>query len=316
MARTICSSIQDTKGKSLGEDIWISTYKELNGAGFFNAFQYYFTAQSYWGAHQQDVDAGLNEYCQLLFGPAGKAIREFFDYCEIHWQDMETDRVKADTALALFDSAKRLVEPGSLEAKRLAPLDDFLENLRKKAVNLATKRGPVPTLRMVGEPHDMVIDGRLDEAFWKGINASSRARFVETQTGRAPAFGTTIMTGLDRNHLYLGVHCEERVGEKLNVTASKHGDPAIWIGDVVEVLLQTDAHSYYQIAVNPAGIIVDYDRGRIMKLGMTGSHKPRLQSMRRTVFGTSKCAFLSRSMIMIHYIKSSDAHLAEACHGF
>jgi tetratricopeptide (TPR) repeat protein len=47
----------------------------------------------------------------------------------------------------------------------------------------------------------------------------------------------------------------------LNVTATKHDDEAIWYGDVVEVLLDTDSHSYYQIAVNPAGALVDLDRG-------------------------------------------------------
>ena len=35
----------------------------------------------------------------------------------------------------------------------------------------------------------------------------------------------------------------------------------MWLGDAVEILLQTDAHSYSQIAVNPAGALVDYDRG-------------------------------------------------------
>jgi len=39
MARTIGQSINETKGISRGEDIWISTYKKLNGTGFFNAFQ-------------------------------------------------------------------------------------------------------------------------------------------------------------------------------------------------------------------------------------------------------------------------------------
>jgi tetratricopeptide (TPR) repeat protein len=47
----------------------------------------------------------------------------------------------------------------------------------------------------------------------------------------------------------------------LNITTTKHDDEAIWYGDVVEIELDTDSHSYYQIAVNPAGALVDLDRG-------------------------------------------------------
>lgn len=261
MARTIGSSINATKGISRGEDIWISTYKEMSGTGFFNAFQYYFTARSYWGGPNQDVGALLDEFCNLLFGPAGDAMKALFDYCEVHWQDMETDKAKADAALALFATAKSSVAPDSIEARRIAPVDDFLNGLRKKTALLAQKRGPVPSLRMVGEPQKIVIDGKLDEEFWRNINASARARLCEVQTGRAPAFGTAAMAAWGRDNLYLAIRCDERPGETMNVTATKKGDPALWRGDAVEVLLQTDAHSYYQIAVNPAGSLVDYDRG-------------------------------------------------------
>ena len=34
----------------------------------------------------------------------------------------------------------------------------------------------------------------------------------------------------------------------------------MWYGDCVEIHLETDSHSYYQIAVNPAGAVVDLDR--------------------------------------------------------
>ena len=34
-------------------------------------------------------------------------------------------------------------------------------------------------------------------------------------------------------------------------------DPAIWQGDAVALMLETDQHSYYEIAVNPAGAVCD-----------------------------------------------------------
>ena len=47
----------------------------------------------------------------------------------------------------------------------------------------------------------------------------------------------------------------------LNIATTKNDDQAIWYGDVVEIQLATDAHSYYQLAINPAGALVDLDRG-------------------------------------------------------
>jgi hypothetical protein len=44
------------------------------------------------------------------------------------------------------------------------------------------------------------------------------------------------------------------------VATQKNEDPALWYGDAIEILLETDRHSYYQIAVNPAGAIIDMDR--------------------------------------------------------
>jgi len=261
MARTIVQSINETKGASRGEQVWMSTFKELDSTGFFNAFQFYFTARSYWGGPGQDAGALLDEYCRLLYGPAGDAMKAFFDYCEIHWQDMETDKAKADAALALFASAVSKVESASIEARRLALIDDFLDELRKKSKLLGEKRGVVPKLRMVGEPKDIVIDGKLDEAYWQHVNAGSRGRMREVQTGLIPAFATTVMAGWAGHDLYFAIRCNEHPGDKLNITATKNGDPALWRGDAVEILLQTDAHTYYQIAVNPAGALVDYDRG-------------------------------------------------------
>jgi len=64
-----------------------------------------------------------------------------------------------------------------------------------------------------------------------------------------------------RNKLaILAIRCEELRGSKPNITSAKKDDGAMWYGDVVEILLETEAHSYYQIAINPAGIVSDLDR--------------------------------------------------------
>ncbi|HYF37962.1 MAG TPA: hypothetical protein VD994_21850, partial [Prosthecobacter sp.] len=85
-------------------------------------------------------------------------------------------------------------------------------------------------------------------------------RLRELQTGRTPVFGTTVKSAWIGNNLYFAIRCDEHLGERPNVSATRRDDSAIWYGDTVEVLLETESRSYYQIAVNPAGAVADLDR--------------------------------------------------------
>ncbi|HWB00762.1 MAG TPA: DUF4838 domain-containing protein [Pirellulales bacterium] len=261
MARTIGQSINETKGVSRGEDIHLNTLDASSKNFGFDSFGVYFTARMYWGGKQQDPGALLEEYCRLMYGPAGEAMREFFDYCEVNWPDMEQDKTKVDAALALFEAAKAKLDTSSLEARRLALIDAFLNGLRHKSTQLAQKRGAVPKLRLTGDAAGIVVDGKLDEPFWQDWRSSAVGRLREVQTGAIPTFDTSVKVGWEGSHLYFGVRCAEIPGQQPNITATKNGDHAIFYGDAVEFLIETDSHSYYQIVVNPAGAIVDLDRG-------------------------------------------------------
>jgi tetratricopeptide (TPR) repeat protein len=177
---------------------------------------------------------------------------------------MERDKEKIDTVLEMFEAAKASVGPESIHGRRISLIDSFLEPLRSKAGQLEQGRGPVAKLRTVREPKEpIVIDGKLDDQYWVECLSTSTGRLRELQTGAQPIFGTTIKVGWDRTgqHLYFGIRCEERPGEALNITATKKEDQSIWYGDAIEIELATDSHSYYQIAVNPAGALADLDRG-------------------------------------------------------
>jgi len=264
LARSIGEGINETKPYSLGEDIWLTFGRDFDTKDVgFNHFQVYFTARMYWGGPNQDVGVMLDEYCRLFYGPAGEAMKNFFDYCEVHWPEMETDAKPIVEALALFDAAKSQVEASSTYGRRLALIDEFLDGSRRKSTMLAQSRGVVPKLRMVGDTDKtgpIVIDGKLDDEYWQKCPTAATGSLRELLTGRAPALGTTVKAGWSGNSVYFGIRCNERPGEPLNITATKREDAAIWYGDVVELLLTTDIHSYYQLVVNPAGALVDYDR--------------------------------------------------------
>lgn len=263
VAGTIGESINATKGESSGEDIWLSFSQDFDTNDIaFNHFQVYFTARMYWGGKEQDVMEMLDEYCRLFYGPAGTQMKEFFNFCEANYQSMDKEKEPVDQALAMFAAAQGQVEPGSIYAQRLDLLDEFLERLRAKAAVLGQKRGPVSKLRTVWDPKEpIVIDGKLDDQYWRDCPTSSIGSLRELQTGRLPIYGTKIMTGWDRGDLCFAIICEEKPGEPLNIATTENEDQSIWYGDVVEILLETDSHSYYQIAVNPAGALADLDRG-------------------------------------------------------
>ncbi len=253
-------SVNATKGISQGEDIWLSGNFDRVGVGY-NHFPVYFTQRMYWGGRKKDVDALFDEYCHLFYGSAGEQMKVFFEYCEDNWQDMEQDKTKADGALERFAAAKTAVAAGSVFGRRIALVDEYLEGLRNKSRQMGQKRGLVPQMRLLNEAAagDIVIDGQLDEAIWAKSPYVGRLR--ELQTGRLPTFGTTFKAVWGSNgSIYFGIRCEEHLGQKPNVGTVKNDDSSLWYGDVIEILLETESHSYYQIAVNPSGAIADLDR--------------------------------------------------------
>lgn len=80
-------------------------------------------------------------------------------------------------------------------------------------------------------------------------------------TGGKPQFQTRFLARWYNDNLYLGIRCEDALQDPASIDSTKNGDWAIWDGDHVEILLETDEHSYYQLVVNPAGALLDLDRG-------------------------------------------------------
>ena len=175
---------------------------------------------------------------------------------------MEKDKAKAARALELFATAKSKADAPSVYGRRIALIDDFLKGLRNKSQQLGKVRGPVPMLRLVGNASSkIVIDGKLDEEAWTNAFPSATVRLRELQTGRPPTFGTTVKTAWLGNDLYFAIRCAEDPGEKLNIGTTRKDDSALWYGDAIEVLIETESHSSYQIAISPSGAVVDSDRG-------------------------------------------------------
>lgn len=258
---TLGQTVNATKGISRGEDIWLSAGNFMTAGLGFNHFQVYFTARAYWGGKGYDPDAELREYCRYFYGPAEAEMLAFFTWCEANWSAMEDDKSKADEALSLFEKAKAKAAAASLPGQRLALIDDYLKGLRMKSQQLSQKRGPVPVVRLVGDAKEIKIDGKLDDAYWQNCPGAATGKLRELQAGREPTFGTSFKAGWLGNSVVFAIRCDEHQGEKPRDTATRDDDQAIWHGDLIELEIATESHSYYQIAISPTGHLVDLDRG-------------------------------------------------------
>lgn len=256
----IGSTLNATKGQSMGEDIWFTPgLRELDEPGF-NAFVIYFTARMYWGGRERDVQALMDEYLRLFYGPAEAPMRAMFAHCEANWQRMKQE---AEAILPVFthlEAARQAAPADSVYAERIAVIADFLEPLRLRGNQLAIGRTNVPVQHLGREASGIVIDGKLDDEYWQTVPNYCYGSLRENQTGRQPAFSTHYrMAWGNRGDLYVFVRCTDLPGDPVRIAGERPNDPAMWDGDLIELLLETEQHGTYQIAVNPAGLLADAD---------------------------------------------------------
>ena len=253
----IAKDLRSLKGISLGEFIEVSFGPRLSlHAPAFNHLNVFVTARLYWDV-DRDVDALLGEYYRDFYGPAAEAMKAFVGYSEANWLDMRHKAPAIDKALELL-SAARQAAGDSIYGRRIDLLAEYLKPMKELRNRLLRGRKNARQARALNrEPSDIRLDGRLDDKFWKG---QPKYGLREVQTGRPPFSRTTFQAGWAANALYFGIRCDDRDMKNLNTTATKDGDTNIWVGDNVELLIETQCHSYFQIAISPFGAVTDLDR--------------------------------------------------------
>ena len=231
--------------KSLGQDLGV-TYLNL-----------YVTAQFLWDA-DQDVDRLLDEYYTLFYGPAAAEMKAFVDYGEANMGSLVKKADKIEHVFALLEQAQAKVAPDSVYAQRIALIADNMRPMKNliKPFN----RGPVPEAHGWGRDAKTIqLDGKLDDVFWQGFKSYSVYGLGELETGRLAQYRTSFKVGYAGDNLYFGIECKDADRTALTNTVTRHDDPAIFDGEEVEILLETQNHSYYQLAISPGGGLFDAD---------------------------------------------------------
>jgi len=256
----ISDDLKFLKGKSRGEFIEVSRNWRAWGLKWHalaaNHLNVYVTARLYWDA-DQDVDALLAEYYANFYGPAAKQMKAFVEYAEANYRNAAKD-VKTIDRLTELLAAARKAAGDTVYSRRIALLTAYMKPLRERREQLAKGRKGVPKARAYfRHKADVKLDGKLDEPFWQGM-ATYRLRDIET--GARPACATSFKVAWAEGSLYFGIVCQEPDTKKLNIGATRNEDTAIFEGDSIELLLETQTHAYYQIAITPTGAMIDLDR--------------------------------------------------------
>lgn len=258
--RLIAEDLRDLKGISLGDHVDVVDSKPGNTAWdamAVNHLNAYVNAKLLWKT-DTDLDALLNEYYEMYFGPAAAPMRIFIEYAEANWMNATRDHKVIDRFFELIAPAVMATGRDNVYAVRVARLKQYMQGLTPLRDRLAKGRGDAMKLPALGrDDHAMMIDGKLDDPFWQGLETYD---LREVETGKPPQWATTFKVGFKGSDLCIGINCVDRDTDKLNITTRSQRSPSVWDGDNVEILLETQNHAYYQLAINPAGALVEADR--------------------------------------------------------
>jgi len=212
-----------------------------------------------------DVQATLNEYYDLFYGPAKAEMKEFFEFAEAVWTRPEARQITAaggflkpadvDRYFDILGRAKAKVGD-TIYGKRIdaiaaemEPLKLLFEKLKRTGKNLqipATKDQPT-------------IDGDLSKPFWRAQPHTFHP-LQELQTGEKPQHVETTVSFRwlnDNSALIIAIECMEPKMDKLVENCKEADSQAIYGDDMVEIRLETAGGIRPFIGVNSAGVVLD-----------------------------------------------------------
>lgn len=254
---SIDRELKALKGISLGDFVEVSFDGGKLQAPIVNHLNIWLTGRLYWDA-EQDVEPLLAEYYLQFYGPAAAEMRAFLEHAEMNWPAMRKEVAVIDRSYALLAAAQEAAPEGSVYAARIEMMSDYMEPLKQIREKLVVGRKGNPELAIhPADSSNLTMDGKLDDAFWQGAQVQQMVTVAE---GDAPKQQTEFKVRWADNAIVFGIRCLDDDMANLNVATQKDEDNNIWMGDVLELLLETQPHSYYQICVNPAGAVMDLDR--------------------------------------------------------
>jgi hypothetical protein len=182
----------------------------------------------------------------------------FIEYAEANWIKANKDVSVIDRLFELLAAARKKTGD-SVYGKRIDMLVVYMERLKPIREKMAKGREKdLPKAQALERNiNEIKLDGKLDDKFWEGL---SDYQLIDVETAKTPISKTSFKVGWAENTLYFGIRCEDADMKNLYIAATENKNANVFNGDNIELLLETQVHSYYQIAFSPAGAVFDMDR--------------------------------------------------------
>ena len=208
----------------------------------------------------QDVDALLEEYYTLFYGPAREEMKAAIEFAEARYSRTDTSK-----------SGGRC-DPRNVPLADRVRLGELLHAAREKAGDtvygkrvqvIIDELPPLEELRREFAKQAEAGDPRAEAPVVVAQQVRSRGQsraytfsphFGWREQREAPKIPTTFRVNWDADALHFDIRCQEPDMKRLNVAKD------VWAGDAVVILLESPSHTYYHIEINPAGRIYDARR--------------------------------------------------------
>jgi Domain of unknown function (DUF4838) len=225
----------------------------------------YLHARMMWD-RQLDMQATLDEYYRVFFGPAHAEMKQFHELGEAVWSRPEAREVTAnggflkqadiDQFFALLTAAKAKVGD-SIYTKRIALLEAEMQPLKGLFANLQRSNGGITGY---WAHHPPKIDGDFTKPFWTDPEGRVFTPLSEMLTGETPhhlATNVAFRWLPDDSGLVVGIECIEPKMAKLRADCKDRDSYSIFNDDTVEIRLETAKGIRPLIVINPNGTVLD-----------------------------------------------------------
>lgn len=232
-----------------------------------------------------DVDAAIEEYCRRMYGPAARPMRELAALQIDGWEKSRLPggllsakgifehvfpRKQVERMESLLQEAAKLAGSDSVVAKRVAyyaaPFAPFFQESR----DYASGRGLKPLIvQRVGE--EPVIDGKLDEPFWKRAEAVPFVRAYDKDK-KEPTYPTTVQAVWTADAVTFGFRMKEPSPERIERGIKGRDDSMAWWDDNIELLFDVTGKNlgeFYHFIINVNDAVADA-KGKDFSWNMDG----------------------------------------------
>ena len=215
----------------------------------------YLTAKLYWNP-QLDVDATLDEYYRLFYGPAEKEMRAFWETAArcVEGAGPKGSKVSPNAIFtqevlrklgACLDAAASAVPADSAFARRIAVVAGEFRRGAGRLLRMQKAAAQTLDVRPVESPADV---GKLQPVRFTNADAAP---------GEPP---TWLYAGYDRRSLHLKFICHEPDMKSLASKFNVHDDARMWEDDCIEVFLSPQPDNpckCFQLIVDVGGELWD-----------------------------------------------------------